>query len=292
MAWIFLTLFAALIQSIRTAAQKRIVGRLSPWGATYVRYLFALPLVLVYYIMIVGDQWRTTAFSLQLLAVLALGGLSQIIGTWALIKTFATRNFAVGSAFSKTEAFQAALIGSLLLGIPLSSIGWLAIGISLAGILCLMVPVAALQRASWLTPAAGYGLLSGAAFAVSVLSVYQANKLSQLPPAAAGATSLAIMLPMQVLIVSTWLWMDQRGEFRAVFDNWRAGLFIGACSALGSIGWFTAMSLQNPALVRTLGQIEFLFTLLITWFFFNEVIRRREILGITILMVSIILLVL
>jgi len=292
MAWIFLTIFAALIQSIRTAAQKRILGRLSPWGATYVRYLFALPLVLAYYSIAVGDQWQATVFSGKLVAVIALGGLTQIIGTWALIKTFATRNFAVGSAFSKTEAFQAALIGSLFLGITLSNVGWLAIAVSLGGILCLMIPVAALHRASWLTPAAGYGLLSGAAFAVSVLCVYQASRMSQLPPVAAGATVLAIMLPMQVLAISFWLWLDQRGEFRAVLANWRAGLFIGACSALGSIGWFTAMSLQNPALVRTLGQIEFLFTLVITWFFFNEVIRRREILGITIIMVSIILLLL
>jgi len=129
MAWIFLTIFAALIQSIRTAAQKRILGRLSP-GATYVRYLFALPLVLAYYSIAVGDQWQATVFSGKLVAVIALGGLTQIIGTWALIKTFATRNFAVGSAFSKTEAFQAALIGSLFLGIPLSNVGWLAIAVS------------------------------------------------------------------------------------------------------------------------------------------------------------------
>ena len=292
MAWILLTIFAAMVQAIRTAAQKRILDRLSPWGATYVRYLFAMPLVLIYYTIAAGQQWRTTIFSLQLVAVIALGGFAQIIGTWALIKTFATRNFAVGSAFSKTEALQAALIGSFLLGIPLSSIGWLAIGVSLIGILCLMVPPETLRRASWLTPAAGYGLLSGAAFAISVLCVYQANRMSQLPPAAAGATTLAIMLPIQVFMLSVWLWLNQRGELRAVMKTWRAGLFIGAFSALGSIGWFTAMSLQNPALVRTLGQIEFLFTLLITWFFFNEVIRRREILGISIIMVSIVLLLL
>ena len=55
----------------------------------------------------------------------------------------------------------------------------------------------------------------------------------------------------------------------------------------GSVGWFTAMSLQNPALVRTLGQIEFVISLLITYLYFNERVSRQEYLGILLIALSV-----
>ena len=46
----------------------------------------------------------------------AVGGLAQIFGTFLLVYLFSFRNFAVGTAYSKTEPIQAALFGFLLLG--------------------------------------------------------------------------------------------------------------------------------------------------------------------------------
>ena len=57
----------------------------------------------------------------------------------------------------------------------------------------------------------------------------------------------------------------------------------------GSVGWFTAMSLQNAALVKTLGQVEFIIGLLITYFYFKERISRREYLGIVLIALSVFL---
>jgi drug/metabolite transporter (DMT)-like permease len=37
-----------------------------------------------------------------------------------------------------------------------------------------------------------------------------------------------------------------------------------------SVGWFTAMSLQDAAVVKTLGRTEFAVTLLISYFYFGE----------------------
>ena len=59
----------------------------------------------------------------------------------------------------------------------------------------------------------------------------------------------------------------------------RSGLFIGVTGVLGSIGWFTAFTLERAALVKTLGQIEFVFMLAISAFFFRERIKSHEWLG-------------
>jgi len=48
-AWIFFTLLAVVMQSVRTAAQKQIAQSISAASATLVRYLFGLPFALGYY---------------------------------------------------------------------------------------------------------------------------------------------------------------------------------------------------------------------------------------------------
>ena len=73
--------------------------------------------------------------------------------------------------------------------------------------------------------------------------------------------------------------------------RWKSCLFIGFTSLAGSVGWFTAMSLQDAALVKTLGQTEFVVTLLITYFYFGERITLKECLGILLVAISVILLI-
>ena len=59
-------------------------------------------------------------------------------------------------------------------------------------------------------------------------------------------------------------------------DYFRQTLLISISSCIGSIGWFTAMSLESVALVKTLGQVEVLFMLLISAFFFKEKLQRTD----------------
>jgi uncharacterized membrane protein len=60
---------------------------------------------------------------------------------------------------------------------------------------------------------------------------------------------------------------------------------------LASIGWFTAMTLENAAYVRGLGQIELVFTFVASYLFFGERASRREIVGILLVVMGILLLV-
>ena len=61
---------------------------------------------------------------------------------------------------------------------------------------------------------------------------------------------------------------------------------------VGSIGWFTAFTLENAAYVRAVGQIELVFTFIASVFFFRERTNRPELLGIALIVVAILILVL
>ena len=81
-------------------------------------------------------------------------------------------------------------------------------------------------------------------------------------------------------------------ELRQALAAWRVAVWVGASGALASIGWFTAMSIQNAALVRALGQVELVFTISASVIIFREKILRMELLGITLVIFGIIVLVL
>ena len=55
---------------------------------------------------------------------------------------------------------------------------------------------------------------------------------------------------------------------------------VSLCSFLASLGWFSAMSMQSVPIVKTLGQVEIIFSMLISAYFFKEKLARAEHLGI------------
>jgi uncharacterized membrane protein len=61
---------------------------------------------------------------------------------------------------------------------------------------------------------------------------------------------------------------------------------------LGSAGWFTAMTLQSASYVKTLGQVEFLITLMLSIFYFKEKPSPMELLGMGLIVLGAMLLLL
>jgi uncharacterized membrane protein len=81
------------------------------------------------------------------------------------------------------------------------------------------------------------------------------------------------------------------GIFRrpTLYHLWqRLGLTfkVSVCSFLASVGWFSAMSMQTVAIVKTLGQVEILFSLLISAFFFKEKLAKTDHLGLWLVIVA------
>jgi drug/metabolite transporter (DMT)-like permease len=67
-------------------------------------------------------------------------------------------------------------------------------------------------------------------------------------------------------------------------------ILVGLSGMIGSACWFTAMTLQNAAYVRALGQIELVFTFIVSYIIFREKTNASEFLGILTLVFGILVL--
>ncbi len=288
--WIPITVFAAFLQNVRSVLQKRVTGDLSVNGASYTRFCFALPFVWVY-LGWLASRGAVPAIHGEYLAYCLAGGIAQILGTAFLVASFTHDNFAVGTAFSKTEAAQTALFGLVILGDTMTLTAAGGILVSLLGVLVLSTPgrLDRLRgnRALWL------GLASGAGFAVSAVS-YRAAALSLDEGdflMRAGLT-LAITVTLQSLLMGAYLLAREPGELGRVVRSFRISLWVGLVGAVASACWFTAMALVNAGLVRALGQVELLFTFAASIWFFGEQVKGREVLGALLVVVGLWLLLL
>ena len=283
--WVPITIVAALFQVWRTALQQRLRGRLSVGTAGLVRYLYAVPVgvaLLLGYRAISGHAVPvpTPGF----LLACAGGGLAQILGTSLLIMAFGHRNFAVGTAYSKTDAVQSALIAAVVLHEQLPGAAWLGVGVGVCGVLTLSLAgqgfaPRALLRAS-IQPAALCGLGAGAGFAVTGVWIRAAVGALDAPDTILAALlALVITNTLQTLMQGAWMaWREPLG-LRAAFLEWRSAAWVGALSAVGSGCWFIAFSLAPVALVRTLGQVEIPLTLLFSRYYLKETLRAADLAG-------------
>ncbi|WP_149539162.1 DMT family transporter [Siccirubricoccus phaeus] len=284
--WLPITLAAALFQTWRTAMQQKLRGQLSVNAAAVVRYLYGVPvgaLLLALYIAVFGGT-VPAGLGWAFFALCAAGGLGQILGTNLLIMSFSHRGFAVGTAYAKTEAVQGAILALLLLGERISALAWVGIGIGVAGVLWLTLagkahPGRDLARAA-LQPAAMCGLAAGFFFAGTSVLVKAANQEVPAPdPILRALITLVMTNILQTVMQGGWLLAREPRQARAVFTTWRSSAQVGALSACGSACWFSAFALAPVALVRAVGQVEILMTLLFSHFYLRERPSRAEILG-------------
>lgn len=290
-SWIAFSIFAALMQSVRTAGQKQLTSSLSPMSVTLVRYLFGLPFVLIYLVFLFGADIRPAVYEAvinsRFLAYAFAAGVAQIVATVLLVKVFSFRNFAVGTSFAKTEAIQTAVFSLVFFGSALTALGWLAVFVGFVGIVIVSLPK---PGAPWQWSNVVLGTLSGTAFSFTSLWLREASLSLPTTAVYSAAMTLFVMVSIQTLICLVYSVVKEPGQVRLLPARVKLAGFVGLTSALGSIGWFTAMTLQNPALVKSLGQVEFIFTLLITTLFFKEKISGKEYLGMMFIIASVIIL--
>jgi drug/metabolite transporter (DMT)-like permease len=297
-AWIPITIFAAFFQNVRTALQKSLKSRLSTGGATYVRFLYGAPFALLYIIGL--DQFSALSvpsLNGEFAIFIIFGGLAQILATGLLVALFSLKNFAVGTTYSKTETVQAAIFGIVILGEHVGIGAVFAIAISFVGILLISMSSSSFTFrdffSGWTSKAAGFGILSGALFGISAVS-YRAAALSLGGEGAMmqAAFTLVCVLFFQTFVMSIYLPIREPGQLTEVIRNWKVAIWVGLTGMLGSVGWFTAMTLQNAAYVRALGQVELVFTFIASYFFFKEKTNKIEAAGILLIVFGILLLLL
>lgn len=290
-AWIPITIFAAAMQTLRTALQKKLSVNLSANANTLARYLYGLPVALAYLsIVVVLNAEAAPDFNAAFFINCIIGGFAQIAATSLLIMAFTSRSYAVGTALSKTEAIQAALFAAIILGEHISLGGVVALLVSVTGVMAMSAP-----NNKWslqFDRAAVYGLLSGALFGVTAVSIRGANLALATNFFTSAAFTLAIMVVLQTIALTLYLAWSEPAQLKALMRAWRPSLAVGVFSALGSIGWFTGMALEKAAYVRTLGQVELVFTVLASRYYFHETLKPRELVGMLLIVAGIIILVL
>jgi drug/metabolite transporter (DMT)-like permease len=293
--WVPVTIWAAVAQTLRNAAQRSLTGTLGTLGATLVRFLYGLPFAALW----LGIVRGVGGFALPVPTAgfagwVVLGAVGQIVATALLLRVMAERNFALGVAYSKTEIVQVALLGLVLLGDPITPVTAAAIVLGTLGVQLIAPadrarPLAALL-AGWTSRPAIAGLGSGASFALSAVGYRGAARaLPGAPFLMAAAFTLVVAQAIQTALLGGWLVARDRALIGRVGRAWRASLLAGLMGAAASAGWFTAMAIEPVAHVRTLGLVELVFSTIVSWRVFRERLTPREVAGMALLVAGVVM---
>lgn len=298
--WIPLCIFAALMQAIRTAAQKTLNQTMSTMGTTYVRSLFGLPFIALFLAALLYlEGGGVPTLSRVFIAYVFGGALTQVLATALLIQMFSLKSFAVGTMLTKSDILLTAVIGTALFSEQLSTMGWVALIVVFAGVLLMLIgkigPTTLVAEgealgAARLGKVAQIALMCALMFTMSYLCFREATLILQ--PGGflwRGTWTVLVGTGMQTVFLGAWLLIREPDVFRQLWPKRRIISFIGLTSALGSIGWFGAFALQNASYVRAVGQIEAVFTLAISWGYFREKITRIELLGMITMVVGVLM---
>ncbi len=288
-SWIFFTLMAAFMQAWRNAFQKQLSSTVDVWGVTLARFIFGLPfaalyLSSLYYFKPVAGMVHFTA---KFWVYIVIAGSSQILATALMVQLFKQKNYAIGVGLAKSEAILAAIIGVTFLSDHLSFLAW--VGVALGGYAVFLLSKGQ-QMAGVSAKTLAIGIGSGLSFAITSLLVREASlELSNLPNLHRAGWVLLLVISFQCISMLLYLGLFSRRTLIAMWQ--RLGLIfkVSVCSFMASLGWFTAMSMMSVPVVKTLGQIEILFSMLISAYFFKEKLARAEHWGLVLVVIAAIL---
>ena len=284
--WILFTLMAAFMQAWRNAFQKQLSTTVDVYGVTLARFIFALPLALIYISCLYHFQPVTDSvhFNLRFAIYVLIAALSQIAATALMVQLFKQKNYAIGVGLAKSEAVLAAIIAVVFLSDHLSLLGWF--GVAVGGFaVFLMSKGRDFSDFSVQTLCIGIG--SGLCFAITSLLVREASlELDNLPFIHRAAWVLLMVIATQCFLLLMYLGIFRRATLWAMWQRIGLTFRVSLCSFLASLGWFSAMSMQSVPIVKTLGQVEIIFSMLISAYFFKEKLARAEHLGIVLVVIA------
>lgn len=287
MSWVFFTLGAVVMQTVRNALQSQLSAKMSTSGVTLSRFLFAPPIALLYLgLLYTFSNQVIPEFSSQFLFFVLIASVMQIFATALMVVLFKQKNFAVGAGLAKSEALVAGVLGTVFFASHLSLLGWLGI---LVGGGAIFVLSGSGRRGQLNIKTIFIGLACGTCFALTSLLVREASHLLNVPFPHSAAWVLLWVLCVQTTLLVFYIALKDPSTFTVLKANGKMTLATSTTSCIGSICWFSAMALQHVAYVKTLGQIEVLLTMLIATFWLKNKVQRHEILGLVLIAVAAIL---
>ena len=296
--WIPITILAALSQTIRTAIQRQMKGPLGDYGASAIRFIYAVPFAwLGFFVVRNLTSHPMPSLNVDFFVWTSVGGVAQILFTVFLVKLFSYRNFLVGVAFSKIEVILAAFIEAVIITAVINLQFGIAIFAGTIAVILLSVKGDSFSLSNSMSSLKSHatliGLLSGSTLAVSVVAFRIAvNSLDEGGFLIRATTTAAIGVVGQSIAMIMFLYLYRKAEFIAVFKLWKPSLAAGFFAAITTASWFSAFALHRAAPVRAVGQIELIFSLAITIFIFKQRLTKIELIGVFLLCSSILLVIL
>ncbi|GEK45412.1 DMT family transporter [Acinetobacter johnsonii] len=284
--WILFTLMAAFMQAWRNAFQKQLSTTVDVYGVTLARFIFALPLALLYISCLYHFQPVTDSvhFNLRFAIYVLIAALSQIAATALMVQLFKQKNYAIGVGLAKSEAVLAAIIAVVFLSDHLSLLGWFGVAV---GGLAVFLMSKGRDFSDFSVQTLCIGIGSGLCFAITSLLVREASlELTNLPFIHRAAWVLLMVIGTQCFLLLMYLGIFRRATLWAMWQRIGLTFRVSLCSFLASLGWFSAMSMQSVPIVKTLGQVEIIFSMLISAYFFKEKLARAEHLGIVLVVIA------
>ena len=286
-SWIAFTLLAAFSQSWRNAFQSKLSGTMSVAGVTLARFIWAGPIALIYLYALY--QWQPVSapdFSGEFVFYIIAAAIMQILATGLMVMLFKLENYAIGAGLAKCEAPVSAVLSVLFFGTALTMTGWVGVLIGTLGVLIMS------SASGWrsLSPRVFLlGMACSTAFALTSLWVREASLSIGLPFPHSAAWVLFLVISLQTVIICTYLFFRERDTLRLIFKKSKLVVMTSLASVIGSLGWFSAMSLQAVPYVKTLGQVEVIFMVLISYFWLGQSIARKDIVALILLSIAAVL---
>ena len=286
MSWIIFTISGAFFQNLRSSLQKKLNKDLSTVASTYVRFAFALPFAILIFFLNFGNFEIISKILKQtdFIYLTIIASIFQILFTFTLLYLFNFSNFVVGTSLSKTEVVQVAIFEYFLLKDKLNVFGIFGIIIATVGVIIISIKDLKLFFSNFFSKTTFVGLLTGLFLGLSVV-FFRAAALSLEDFSSnfdKAIITLFFGLIIQTFLISVYLLVYERSEFRKFRNNKLESCLAGLTGFLATLSWFFAFTFIQASFVRALGQVEIFFSFVSSKYFFKEKITKMEIIGIII----------
>ena len=293
MSWILITVVASLSQTLRSVFQKNIIEDVGVLASAYSRFIFALPFVALLAVLFLGAQEIVLLKTISLKAwfFLIAASICQILFTIILIKLFTLRSFAIGVAFSKTEVIQTTLLEIIIIGFILTSHVFLSIIIGFIGMLFMSKQklIGKLGYNRLFLKQVTWGVSCGIFLGLSSVLYKVALDIVVTDLIYKKVLVLSFLaLAFQSVIFGTYIVSTEgKQNVLKLFSIWEKGLPVGFFGCAATFCWFSAFSLIDATFVRAVGQLEIVFSVLISYIFYKEKITGFELIGMSLITISI-----
>lgn len=298
--WAVLACVGALAQTTRNAGAQTIARRISPALNSWSRFAFCLPYAALAAAGLGALRgWPT--LSGTFFALCALTAVTQLLANVALVSAFRAGRFAESIVFHKLEVVLTAIVGAALFAEWPGAFG--AVGVVVCALGVIAINLAREDAIPGVGQALRFGRAGGLALLCAVLLVAASFALKEANAALRGVNATASHFDgavqtlfhttwIEVVLLSGWIAIREPRSFGDVRRHWRRMLLIGSTGFTASLCWFWAFSLTLVAYVKAVGQLEAVLAVALGFGMFGERSLRRQLPGIALTVLGIVLVVL